>query len=126
MEVSRIRQVCKIKLLERQFRDRSRIGHHVSPMLALQNYSNPCLCWALGATHPRNIYPTLLQRLDCKLSKIVVPNAGLKSYAASQRSEIVRQNRGRSAQSQHHAVGKQFALAWELFRNCLLYTSRCV
>jgi len=50
---------------------------------------------------------------------MVVADARLKTHTAAESSEIVRQNCGRSSQSRHHPVGKQFALARQFFGDAI-------
>jgi len=46
----------------------------------------------------------------------IVSNARLKSHMAAECRKIMRDNRGRRAQGQRHAVGKELALWFELLR----------
>ena len=62
----------------------------------------------------RHIDPALLQSLERDLPEWIVADAGLKSDAAAERGQIVRHDRGRRAEREHHAVGKQFAFRRKL------------
>jgi len=46
---------------------------------------------------------------------LIIPDTRNESNPVSQRGEIVRHNRGRAAEREHHSAGQKFAVAGKLF-----------
>src|ERR1700722_14561812 len=110
MQMPRIRKIVEVEILKRQVRNGSRICHHVAPSVTLQCDGDSSLNGVRDATYSRNIDRAPLQRLQRSLTQIVVSNARLKSNPAPHGREIVRPNRRRSSQGEHHPIRQQFPL----------------
>ena len=59
---------------------------------------------------------TCCQTLERNLAQRIVPDARNEPDASSQRCQIVRDNRRRTAQREHHTMRQQFPLARKLVR----------
>src|SRR5579864_2453681 len=116
MKMAGVGEVVEIEVRKRQIKNRSRIGENVALQLALQDYRESRLTFSGNSSDLAYIHTTGGQPIDRNLAERVIADAGDKSYPASECGQIVRNNRGRTPQREHHVAREEFALRGEFRR----------
>src|SRR6201993_4433172 len=119
MKMAGVGEVVEIEVRKRQIKNRSRISEYVAFTLALQDHRQPGLGFAGNSSDLAYIHATGGQPIDRNLAERIVADAGDKSYPASERAQIVRNNRGRTTQREHHVAREEFALRGEFRRQAV-------
>ena len=112
-------KVIEIQILESQFKDGPGIGQHVAPAIALQDDGQAGLGGTSDTAHLGDIDTPRGQTIERDLTQLIVPDARNESNLVSQGGEIVRHNRRRAAEREHHPAGQKFAVAGKLLRQAI-------